>query len=201
MAMGGLVKVKAGSGVWTGRIKDTLVLPNEVKISSKWVRRRGLNSPPCPMAVPQTMRSVANAFSDVLHTSCATLGKPYATTPPQWFALGLLAYEEDLPIGTLAQRLALDASVVTGIVKRLEQHGLLERVHDRTDYRLVRLRLNAEGREITHALADAAAAFNQRLLHGVSPEEKALLLQQFARIRANAHSIQEETPHLERSEA
>jgi DNA-binding MarR family transcriptional regulator len=149
----------------------------------------------------QTMRSVANAIADVLQTVCASLGKPYVITPPQWFALGLLAYEEGLPIGTLAQRLALDASVVTGIVKRLEQHGLLERVHDRTDYRLVRLHLTAEGREITHALANAAAAFNQRLLQGVSPEEKERLLQQLARIRANAHSIQEETSHLERAEA
>ena len=147
----------------------------------------------------QTMRSVANAFSDVLQTSCETLGNPYVITPPQWFALGLLADEQDLPIGSLAQRLALDASVVTGIVKRLEQHGLLERVHDRTDYRLVRLHLTEEGQEITHPLADAAAAFNQRLLQGISPEAKEMLLQQLAQIRANAHSTREETFYLDTS--
>ncbi len=39
----------------------------------------------------QTMRSVANAFSDVLQTACATLGKPYMITPPQWFALSSLS--------------------------------------------------------------------------------------------------------------
>ena len=149
----------------------------------------------------QTMRSVANAFADVLQTSCAKLGKPYVITPPQWFALGLLAHEQDLPIGTLAQRLALDASVVTGIVRRLEQHGLVERVHDRADYRLVRLHLTVEGEEITHVLADAAATFNQRLLQGVSPEEKAMLLQQLARVRDNAHSIRGETTLLGISEA
>ncbi|MBV9616428.1 MAG: MarR family transcriptional regulator [Ktedonobacteraceae bacterium] len=149
----------------------------------------------------QTMRSVANAFSDVLQTSCAALEKPYVITPPQWFALSSLAHEEDLPIGTLAQRLTLDASVVTGIVKRLEQHGLLERIHDRTDYRLVRLRLTPEGREITHTLAGAAAAFHQRLLQGVSPEEKEMFLQQLARIRANAHSIREETSYPDSTNA
>jgi DNA-binding MarR family transcriptional regulator len=149
----------------------------------------------------QTMRGVANAFSDVLQTSCATLGKPYVITPPQWFALGLLANEQDLPIGTLAQRLVLDASVVTGIVKRLEQHGLIERLHDRTDYRLVRLHLTVEGQEITHALADAATAFNQRLLQGFSHKEREMLLQQLALIRANALSIRGETSHLDASEA
>jgi DNA-binding MarR family transcriptional regulator len=140
----------------------------------------------------QTMRSVANAFSDVLQTSCATLGKPYVITPPQWFALGSLVSEQDLPIGTLAQRLALDASVVTGIVKRLEQHGLVERVHDRTDYRLVRLHLTVEGQEIAHALADVTTTFNQRLLQGFSQEEREMLLQQFARIRANALSCRDQ---------
>ena len=139
-----------------------------------------------------TMRGVANAFAEVLQTTCEALGKPYVITPPQWFALGSLAYENDLPIGTLAKLLALDASVVTGIIKRLAQHGLLERVHDRTDYRLVRLHLTEEGREITHRLSDAAAAFNQRLLQGFAAEEKALLLQQLARIRASAHSMREE---------
>jgi DNA-binding MarR family transcriptional regulator len=143
----------------------------------------------------QTMRSVANAFADVLQISCATLGKPYAITPQQWFALSLLASEQDLPIGTLAQRLVLDASVVTGIVKRLEQHGLVERVHDRTDYRLVRLHLTDEGQEITQALASAATAFNQRLLQGFSQEERAMLREQLARIRANALSTRGETPH------
>jgi MarR family transcriptional regulator, organic hydroperoxide resistance regulator len=149
----------------------------------------------------QTMRGVANAFSDVLQTACATLGKPYVITPPQWFALSLLASEQDLPIGTLAQRLAFDASVVTGIIKRLEQHGLVERVHDRTDYRLVRLHLTAEGQEITQALASAATAFNQRLLQEFSQEEREMLLQQLARIRANALSTRGEMPHLDTSQA
>jgi DNA-binding MarR family transcriptional regulator len=149
----------------------------------------------------QTMRSVANAFADVLQTSCATLGKPYVITPPQWFALSSLANEQDLPTGTLAQRLALDASVVTGIVKRLEQHGLVERVHDRTDYRLVRLHLTGEGREITHALASAATAFNQRLLQGFSQEEREMLREQLARIRANALSTRGETLHRDVSKA
>lgn len=147
----------------------------------------------------QTMRSVANAFADVLQASCATLGKPYVITPQQWFALSLLASEQDLPIGTLAQRLALDASVVTGIVKRLEQHGLVERIHDRTDYRLVRLHLTGEGQEITHALAAVANAFNQRLLQGFSQEERVMLREQLARIRANALSTRGEAPQLDAS--
>jgi DNA-binding MarR family transcriptional regulator len=144
----------------------------------------------------QTMRSVANAFADVLQATCAILGKPYVITPPQWFALSVLAKEQDLPIGTLAQRLVLDASVVTGIIKRLETHGLVERIHDRTDYRLVRLHLTGEGQELTHALASAATVFNQHLLQGFSPKDRELLLQQLTRIRVNALSTRGVVPQL-----
>jgi len=147
----------------------------------------------------QTMQSVANAYADALQTACASLGKPYAVTPPQSFTLGLLESEQDLPIGTLAQRLALDASVVTGIIRRLEQQGLVERVHDRIDYRLVRLHLTAEGQELIQALEPVSAAFNQRLLQGFSLEEQGLLREQLARIRANALSIQGETFPLDDS--
>lgn len=148
----------------------------------------------------QTMQSVANAYAEALQTACASLGKPYVITPPQLFALGLLESEQDLPIGTLAQRLALDASVVTGIIRRLEQHGLVERVHDRIDYRLVRLHLTAEGQELIQALVGSVAtAFNQRLLQGFSPEEQELLREQLARIRANALSTQGETSHPDAS--
>jgi len=147
----------------------------------------------------QTMRGVANAFSGVLQTACANLRKPYVITPPQWFTLSSLASEDDLPIGTLAQRLALDASVVTGIIKRLEQHGLVERVHDRTDYRLVRLHLTEEGQKITQALVAAVTTFNQRLLQGFSREENEMLREQLARLRANALSIRGETSYLDAS--
>jgi DNA-binding MarR family transcriptional regulator len=136
-----------------------------------------------------TMRTVANAFAASLQATCEALGKSYSITPPQWFALASLANEPDLPIGTLASRLVLDASVVTGIAKRLEQHGLIVRMHDQTDYRLVRLRLTREGQEVTQALAQAAIAFNERLLFTFADEEHTMFLQQLARIRANAAAI------------
>lgn len=147
----------------------------------------------------QTVQSVSNAYTDVLQAACARLSKPYAITPPQFFTLGLLEHEQGLPIGTLAQHLALDASVVTGIIKRLEQQGLVERVHDRTDYRLVRLHLTTEGQELIHALWPVAMTFNQRLLQGFSQEEREKFLEQLAHIRANALSIQGETSRRDAS--
>ena len=47
-----MVKVKTGTGAWTDRREDPLVLSDEETISPKCVRRGGSNYPPCPMAVP-----------------------------------------------------------------------------------------------------------------------------------------------------
>src|SRR5579883_1073842 len=69
-------------------------------------------------------RSWAYAFNEALKTCCQEHGKP-SVTPPQWGVLSALLEEDGLTIGVLSQRRALDAPTITGIVKRLEQVGLV----------------------------------------------------------------------------
>ncbi|HEU5374099.1 MAG TPA: MarR family transcriptional regulator [Ktedonobacteraceae bacterium] len=83
---------------------------------------------------------------------------------------------DGIPIGTLAQHLDIEASVTTGIVQRLEHHGLLERVHDQQDRRLVKIFLTARGRELAHVLEPVAVAFHERLFQGFSSEEQRAFL-------------------------
>src|SRR5579864_6402955 len=83
-------------------------------------------------------RCVEYAFSEVLRVSCLKQEKSYVVTPPQWGVLALLYEHDGLTIGAISQRRGIDAPTVTGIVKRLEQSGLVERRHDRTDRRVVK---------------------------------------------------------------
>jgi DNA-binding MarR family transcriptional regulator len=53
----------------------------------------------------------------------------------------------DLPLGELADDLAMTPRNVTGLVDHLERDGLVERVPDTEDRRSVRARLTAAGRE------------------------------------------------------
>lgn len=64
-------------------------------------------------------------------------------SPMQAHALRLL--ELPVQMSELADLLQCDASNVTGIVDRLEQRGLVERVPDPTDRRVKLLRLTAAG--------------------------------------------------------
>jgi MarR family transcriptional regulator, organic hydroperoxide resistance regulator len=64
-------------------------------------------------------------------------------TPSQGMALRSL--DRPLPMSTLAEALACDASNVTGIVDRLEARGLIERRPSPTDRRVKLLVLTGEG--------------------------------------------------------
>ncbi len=116
-------------------------------------------------------RSVAYAFFEVLKACCMEHDKPYVITPPQWGVLSLLHEQEGQAIGTLSQQRAIDAPTMTGIVKRLEQSGLVERKHDREDRRLVKVYLTDEGRDIMRFLPDAAIEFSKTMTQGLSEGE------------------------------
>src|SRR5690348_7761688 len=90
-------------------------------------------------------RSVAYAFYEALKACCLQHEKPYVVTPPQIGVLILLIEQDGQTIGTLSQKRAIDPPTMTGIVRRLEQNGLVERRHDREDRRVVKVYLTAEG--------------------------------------------------------
>lgn len=124
----------------------------------------------------KVVHRMGNLFSDLLQAYCTARDLPYMITPSQWAALACLDEADGIPIGTLAQHLDIEASVTTGIVQRLEHHGLLERVHDREDRRLVKIFLTAQGRELARALEPVAMAFHERLFQGFSSEEQQAFL-------------------------
>ncbi|HXZ05111.1 MAG TPA: MarR family transcriptional regulator [Ktedonobacteraceae bacterium] len=138
-------------------------------------------------------RSVAYAFYEVLKACCVEHEKPYVITPPQWGVLSLLIEEDGQAIGTLSQQRAIDPPTVTGIVKRLEQNGLVERRHNYEDRRLVKVYLTDEGRDIMRYLPEAAAKFNQIMSRGFSIAERLDLEAKLQKIIVNVSGIGSDT--------
>ena len=66
-------------------------------------------------------------------------------TYPQYLVLHALWEEDGRGIGAIADRLALESSTVTPLVKRLEAAGLVTRTRDRQDERRVQVRLTEQG--------------------------------------------------------
>lgn len=136
-----------------------------------------------------TQRSWAYAFGEALKTWCQEHQKPYVVTPPQWGVLSCLREEDGLTIGTLGQRRGLDPPTVTGIVKRLEQVGLVERVHDHLDRRVVKVFLSGEGRDLMHFLPSVVESFSNAALQGIPEERQREMCQLLQKTIANLAAI------------
>ena len=69
-------------------------------------------------------------------------------TYPQYLVLSTLWEIDGLSIGAIADRLGLDSSNVTPLVKRMEAAGLVSRVRNRADERQVVVSLTTAGRDM-----------------------------------------------------
>ena len=74
-------------------------------------------------------------------------GSWHATSMAHYVVLAQLVEGAGLPMTTLARTLDVSLPSMTGIADRMAAHGLVERVRDPEDRRVVRCRLTALGRE------------------------------------------------------
>jgi DNA-binding MarR family transcriptional regulator len=90
--------------------------------------------------------------------------KAFGLTGPQLWAMKTLHRHGALSMTDLATALAVQPSTLSLLIDRLQQRGLVRRVRQRDDRRVVELRLTAEG---TRLAARAPSAAQGRLLHGL----------------------------------
>ncbi len=69
-------------------------------------------------------------------------------TYPQYLVLNILWREDKLTVGSIAERLALESSTLTPLLKRLEAAGLLRRTRNPANERQVVVALTDKGREL-----------------------------------------------------
>ena len=86
--------------------------------------------------------SAGHAMNRVYKPLLDALGLTY----PQYLVMLVLWEQDDLTVGRLGERLFLESSTLTPLLKRLEAAGLLKRERDSLDERQVRLRLTEAGR-------------------------------------------------------
>lgn len=112
----------------------------------------------------------------------------------QQFMLQALWRQDGLTPGELAERIGVETSTVTRAAQRMEGTGLVRRIPDAEDARLVRVYLTERGRAleriIPEVIRDAAAA----TLRGLSPHEHSELLRLLERVRRNLEELLQQMP-------
>ncbi|HWI61589.1 MAG TPA: MarR family transcriptional regulator [Symbiobacteriaceae bacterium] len=101
----------------------------------------------------------------------------YNVTPPQFEALLTLREFGALTMGELCEKMYLACSTATDLVDRMERNGLVERVRDKADRRVVRLNVLPKGEQVADDVTAARKSQLATVLSPVSLEDKERLIQ------------------------
>ena len=71
--------------------------------------------------------------------------EPLGLTYPQYLVMAVLWENDGRTVGEIGEKLLLESSTLTPLLKRLETAGLVRRTRDRDDERVVRIQLTPEG--------------------------------------------------------
>lgn len=132
--------------------------------------------------------AATNAITRVYRAPLAEIGLTY----PQYLAMLVLWEQGEQTVKGLADRLDLDSSTLTPLLKRLAAAGLISRGRDAHDERVVRIGLTPAG----EALREPA----ERIQQGVACRTR-LSEAQFAELRATLHGLARQMALEEASEA
>ncbi len=71
--------------------------------------------------------------------------EPLGLTYPQYLVMAVLWENDGRTVGEIGEKLLLESSTLTPLLKRLETAGVVRRTRDRDDERVVRIQLTPEG--------------------------------------------------------
>lgn len=97
-------------------------------------------------------------------------------TPPQFDALLILNMNErnageNLTIGGLGESMYLACSTATDLIDRMERNGLVERVRDKNDRRVIRLKVLEKGFSMVGEVLAARKRYLSEALRDIAPED------------------------------
>ena len=95
----------------------------------------------------------------------------FGITTPQFNALLILKDNDDMTIGDLGNRMYLASSTATDLIDRMERDGLVSRVRDSNDRRVVRLRVLEKGFEMIQQVLNNRKRYLNEILGHLSREE------------------------------
>jgi MarR family transcriptional regulator, organic hydroperoxide resistance regulator len=106
----------------------------------------------------------------------------------QYIVLVALYEQDDQIVSSLGDKLFLDSSTLTPLLKRLEAVGHLTRQRDPEDERQVRVRLTPQGRKVR----ERALAFRDELVKamGLGPTEFTHLREELLKLRTNLSDVE-----------
>ena len=108
----------------------------------------------------------------------------YRISVAEWRVLVHLTQESEISVRDIKERIDMDRARVTRAVQRLEARGLVSKLVNERDRRLVRLALTGSGRKLAAELSQLAMEFERRVTASLPPGIAGELLTVFGRIES-----------------
>lgn len=135
-----------------------------------------------PYLVRVYYRAVSDAVSNVYTTR-------YGLSPSQWRTMVVLGPRQLLSASEIVERSSMDKVNVSRAVKTLSEAGLLQRDIDENDRRRTVLRLTEKGKDILEDLTPKMRTLEEKILEGLTEEDRLKLLELMAKVRFNADEL------------
>jgi DNA-binding MarR family transcriptional regulator len=103
----------------------------------------------------------------------------------QWFILGALAREGELPIKEIRNNTLVTKQNMTGMIERLEQGGYVTKYEDPADRRVTYVKITSKGIQALNDLHVASVRSNEETFRNMNSEELAELKTYFNRLIEN----------------
>ena len=133
--------------------------------------------------------------TNLMHVTGTAWTASLKLTTQQWSVLGALAspgYDDGLTVNELAEYLFVSRQNVNGLLDRLEQAKLTERVQNASDRRVRVVRLTKKGKAIWSNLSNEIGSYYDAALDGFSDEEIVQFQYLTDRLMTNLLQIREE---------
>lgn len=113
--------------------------------------------------------------------------KPWDLTPIQYNALRILrgSHPDFLPCHKIGERLVTAVPDVTRLLDRMEAKGLIERVRDRGDRRMVQVTISEKGLDLLRQIDPEIVSWIERCFANLSEEELRTLSALLEKARAS----------------
>lgn len=129
------------------------------------------------MELEQCLNFVLTKAQHNIHQLFKAELAPYGVTPGQYAVLKCLWDENGQTARKLAERLSLDGSTITGILDRMEQKGLIEKMADPKDRRALQVMLTPAGRKLEEPLSQVIINANRKALFKLDDKQAEALKQ------------------------
>lgn len=123
------------------------------------------------MNVTKNILRLSNQVCFPLYAATRQITKLYrplleklGVTYPQYLVLLVLFEEETVTVKELGEKLYLDSGTLTPMLKRMEEHGLVERRRSSVDERVVDVSLTNKGRAIEKQAEKIPVKFSKEIL-------------------------------------